>query len=555
MIIEQSTIEPKTVAETLAQAFYDNNVTHIYGVPGGGSSLPLIEAAAQLGIKFVLTRTECGAMIMASATAELTGSIGVALTTKGPGVASAANGAACALLDRAPVVLVTDGFTEQQSGFITHQFIDQKALLAPVTKGHSRLEDNQVMSEINRLISLAMTAPCGPVHIELTGATAKKEVVEPQTQVVRPDYHLAIDNLDAFNNAHELIIKASRPVIVVGLEARSSENTETTRQLIDRSGYPVLTTYKAKGVISDYHPQYVGIFTGGTAESACVSQADLIILIGVDPVEFVLQTWRYQVPIIDISVVEYPVHYMKPDVGLYGPISINVSALFGNISVWRSDWKLPAIEALRHDMHHTLQCQVDQGIGPQDVVQVALESALAMQAVHQQTRLPLITVDAGAHMFSVMAFWPCDQPLDVLISNGLATMAYALPAAIAAAVKTPDRMVMAFTGDGGLLMCLGELSTAVEQAVPIIVIVFNDQSLSLIDIKQQASGLPSRGMRWETPNFSQVMEGLGGQGYQVKNLQQYRQALDEALEAGKPALIDVLFNPEGYGPQLKALRG
>ena len=207
---------------------------------------------------------------------------------------------------------------------------------------------------------------------------------------------------------------------------------------------------------------------------------------------------------------------MKPDVGLYGPISINVSTLLGNISVWRSDWKLPAIEALRHDMHHALQCQVDQGIGPQDVVQVALESALAMQAVHRQTRLPLITVDAGAHMFSVMAFWPCDQPLDVLISNGLATMAYALPAAIAAAVKTPDRMVMAFTGDGGLLMCLGELSTAVEQAVPIIVIVFNDQSLSLIDIKQQASGLPSRGMRWETPNFSQVMEGLGGQGYQVK---------------------------------------
>jgi acetolactate synthase-1/2/3 large subunit len=272
-------------------------------------------------------------------------------------------------------------------------------------------------------------------------------------------------------------------------------------------------------------------------------------------VEFVLQKWRYEVPIIDISVVEYPVHYMKPDVGLYGPISINLSALLDNISVWSSDWKLHAIERLRHDMHDALQCKADQGIGPQDIVEVALESALATQAVNQQKKLPLITVDAGAHMFSVMAFWSCDQPFDALISNGLATMAYALPAAIAAALKAPDRMVVAFTGDGGLLMCLGELSTAVEQAVPIIVIVFNDQSLSLIDIKQQASGLPSRGMRWETPNFSQVMEGLGGQGYQVKNLQQYRKALDEALEAGKPALIDVLFNPEGYGPQLKALRG
>ena len=554
-MIEQSAIEPKTVAEMLAQAFFDNNVTHIYGVPGGGSSLPLIEAAAQLGIKFVLTRTECGAMVMASATAELTGSIGVALTTKGPGVASAANGAACALLDRAPVILVTDGFTEEQSGFITHQFIDQKALLEPVTKGHSRLEDNQVMSEINRLIILAMTSPCGPVHIELTSVTAKKEVIEHQTEMIKPDYHSVIDNSDTFMNAQKLMMKASKPVIVVGLEARNSENQEMIHQLIDRSGYPVLTTYKAKGVISDHHPQYAGIFTGGTAESACISQADLLILIGLDPVEFVLQKWRYQVAIIDISVIEYPVHYIKPDVGLYGSISINLNDLMSNIEAWHSDWELPAIKTLRDDMYHALQCQADRGIGPQDIVQVALESALATQVLHQQTKLPLITVDAGAHMFSVMAFWPCDQPLDVLISNGLATMAYALPAAIAAAIKTPDRMVVAFTGDGGLLMCLGELSTAVEQGVPIIVIVFNDQSLSLIDIKQQASGLPSRGMRWETPNFSQVMDGLGGEGYQVENLQQYRQALDEALGAGKPALIDVLFNPEGYGQQLKALRG
>ena len=195
---EETTHETKTVAETLAQALYDNNVTHIYGVPGGGSSLLLIEAAAQLGIKFVLTRTETGAMIMASATAELTGSIGVALTTKGPGVASAANGSACALLDRTPVILITDGFTQQQSDFITHQFIDQKALLAPVTKGHSRLEENQVMSEISRLIDLAMSPPCGPVHIELTGATAKKEVLELQTQKTLDERELNADNLNTF---------------------------------------------------------------------------------------------------------------------------------------------------------------------------------------------------------------------------------------------------------------------------------------------------------------------------------------------------------------------
>lgn len=554
-MIEERTHKTKTVAETLAQAFYDNNVTHIYGVPGGGSSLPLIEAAAQLGINFVLTRTETGAVIMASATAELTGSIGVALTTKGPGVASAANGSACALLDRTPVILITDGFTEQQSDFITHQFIDQRALLAPVTKGHSRLEENQVMNEINRLINLAMTPPCGPVHIELTGVTAKKELLEPQTQKTLDGCELNVDNLNDFSNANELISNASRPVILIGLEARSVENTEKIRQLIDRSDYPVLTTYKAKGVISDHHPQYAGIFTGGMAESACISKADLIIMIGVDPVEFVLQKWRYQVPVIDISVVEYPVHYIKPDVGLYGPINNSISTLLSAISVWSSDWKSSDVKVLRNDMHHALQCHAKDGIGPQDIVEVALESAMSKHTVNQEKRLPLITVDAGAHMFSVMAFWPCNQPFDVLISNGLATMAYALPAAIAAAIKETDRTVVAFTGDGGLLMCLGELSTAVEQDIPIVIIVFNDQSLSLIDIKQQASGLPSRGMRWETPNFSKVMEGLGGKSYQVSDKEQYRQALDEALEIGSPVLIDVLFNPEGYGQQLKALRG
>ena len=554
-MIEERTHKTKTVAETLAQAFYDNNVTHIYGVPGGGSSLPLLEAAAQLGINFVLTRTETGAVIMASATAELTGSIGVALTTKGPGVASAANGSACALLDRTPVILITDGFTEQQSDFITHQFIDQRALLAPLTKGHSRLEENQVMNEINRLINLAMTPPCGPVHIELTGVTAKKELLEPQTQKILDGCELNVDNLNDFSNANELISNASRPVIVIGLEARSVENTEKIRQLIERSDYPVLTTYKAKGVISDHHPQYAGIFTGGMAESACISKADLIIMIGVDPVEFVLQKWRYQVPVIDISVVEYPVHYIKPDVGLYGPINNSISTLLSAISVWSSDWKSSDVKVLRNDMHHALQCHAKDGIGPQDIVEVALESAMSKHTVNQEKRLPLITVDAGAHMFSVMAFWPCNQPFDVLISNGLATMAYALPAAIAAAIKETDRTVVAFTGDGGLLMCLGELSTAVEQDIPIVIIVFNDQSLSLIDIKQQASGLPSRGMRWETPNFSKVMEGLGGKSYQVSDKEQYRQALDEALEIGSPVLIDVLFNPEGYGQQLKALRG
>ena len=179
----------------------------------------------------------------------------------------------------------------------------------------------------------------------------------------------------------------------------------------------------------------------------------------------------------------------------------------------------------------------------------------AAEASESRTTKPRITVDAGAHMFSAMAFWRSERPNDALISNGLATMAFALPAAIAAALHEPERGAIAFTGDGGLFMCLGELSVAVEQSARIIVIVFNDQSLSLIDIKQQKRGLASRGVRWQRPDFAAVMNGLGGRGYRADSVDDYRRSLTAALQDDGPVLIDVTVDPSGYPEQMRALRG
>ena len=134
-------------------------------------------------------------------------------------------------------------------------------------------------------------------------------------------------------------------------------------------------------------------------------------------------------------------------------------------------------------------------------------------------------------------------------------MAYAVPAAIASALHEPERRALAFTGDGGLLMRLGGLSVAVEQAANIVVIVFNDQSLSLIDIKQQQRGLPPRGVRWQPPDFAAAMEGLGGRGFRVDNARGYHAALTEARNNKDPSLIDVRVNPGGYLAQMKSLRG
>jgi acetolactate synthase-1/2/3 large subunit len=158
-------------------------------------------------------------------------------------------------------------------------------------------------------------------------------------------------------------------------------------------------------------------------------------------------------------------------------------------------------------------------------------------------------------MFSATAFFPCERPGDLLISNGLATMAFALPAAIASALDDPGRPTICLTGDGGLLMGMGELLTAAQQRARIVVIVFNDGALSLIDIKQQSRALPPRGVRWERCDFAASMRACGGVGLTVRTEAELEPALDVGLSADGPVLIDVHVDPAGYGRQLKAMRG
>jgi acetolactate synthase-1/2/3 large subunit len=189
------------------------------------------------------------------------------------------------------------------------------------------------------------------------------------------------------------------------------------------------------------------------------------------------------------------------------------------------------------------------GVAPPRIVeQVAAAAARA-------GRDPRASVDAGAHMFSATAFWPCSRPRDLLISNGLASMGFALPAGIAAALHDPARGAVAFTGDGGLMMCLAELATAAECGARVVTVVFNDGALSLIDVKQQQRQLPPQGVRWTRPDFAAVAEGLGCRGFRARDEAGLRAALDAAFAHDGPSLVDVEVDPAGYMKQLQAMRG
>ena len=537
-----------TVAQLLVRKLRQAGVKKIFGLPGGGSSLDIIAAASNENIEFVLTKTENAAVMMAGALAESTGIPGVALMTKGPGLTNSANGVAYASLDRAPVIVLTDGFTPKQLSYITHQVFDQKAVLAPIVKGASRLESSDPGAEIDALLRLACAYPLGPVHIELTSETARRSVsIQSASEGVRIVETSSVSQ-SQLESLRLRLKQAERPIVVLGLEARA--HAEAVRAFVDTLGCAVLTTYKAKGVVPDSDKRVVGIFTGGSLEQEAIAAADLMVLIGMDPVELILQPWRYTTPVVDIAAFLHPVHYVEPELRVVGSITSILNALHAQDISSTAGWSNEALESIRIQARHQLAyLPVSQGVAPDRVAQLAADCCQRIAVS------PMFSIDAGAHMFSVAAFFPAERAGDVLISNGLATMAFALPAAISAAVQNKNAPVFCFTGDGGLMMCLGELCTAIEQHAKVIVIVFNDSALSLIDIKQQSRSLEPNGVRWRHHNFASVMNALGGYGVVATSEQEFVEGLNQALTRDGPSLIDVLIDPTGYPEQLKAMRG
>lgn len=535
-----------TVAELLAQRLAAHGVRRFFGVPGGDCSLDLIEAAAGFGIDFVVTRTETAAAIMAAVTAELTGAPGVLMTTRGPGLANAVNGVAYAALDRAPLLVLTDGH-EPDAGHVSHQRFDQAALMRPLVKAESALEGADPAAEIDRLIALAATPPQGPVYVELVGGRIRAPAPPARGASGPPLPAKPAPSAAGDVAAAQAVLRASRrPVIIAGLQAAEAGAATALRELARGWGCPVLATYKAKGAVPDDDPLAVGPFIGGAAEDPLLRGADAILLFGADPIEFLPKPWPYPVPVVLLSTHAFARPFLAPAATLTGDLALSAAALAG--AVEPGGWSTGEIAAAREAMRAAARAGgPGQGIAPHRVVEEAAAAAPA------GTR---IAVDAGAHMLPVMALWQAARPRDALISRGLATMGGALPSAIASALAEPDRPVIAFTGDGGLMMCAAELGTAVQAGCRnLIVVVFNDAAMAMIEVKQRRRQLPPRGMDYAPADFATVARGFGCAGIRVEAPEQLPAAMRDAFRAERPVVVDVAVDREAYHAVLRALRG
>ena len=535
----------QTLAQGLAAACRTRGVRRAYGVPGGASSLDIIDALAAEGIDFVLTHGETAAALMAAVGAELGGAPGVVVTGVGPGAASAVNGVAYAALERAPVLLVTDALAEPAAGHhALHQRFDQRALFAPLVKAYAKPEPGDGLKAIESLLDEAAAHPAGPVQLDLTTEAAAAPAVPAMRKPGRTSADDGPLDLVDLAEARGLLAGAERPLIVAGMEARERTASGALRVLAQALGCPVMTTYKAKGAVADGDPLAVGCFTGAAADARCLDRADLLILFGLDPVELLPGPWRFDGSILALSLHDGYDYPAPPAAAMHGDLGRSAAALIETMRP--AGWSALEIAALRTRLRAGFAMAGAGGRTAEDVV-----SAVR----HAAPRPVRLTVDSGAHMFSAMGLWQADEPGDVLKSNGLSTMGFALPAAIAAALEEPTCPVVAMTGDGGLHMCLAELATAARLGCRIVVVVFNDSRLSLIDIKQQRQQRASRGVRFAEMDHAAVADGLGCRAWRVGTTDPLAPALASAFACDGPALVDVTVDPAAYNAQFEALRG
>ena len=530
-----------TYADVIAAALSDAGIEYIYGVPGSFSSIELIEAAAKRDIRYVLCSNESSAVVMASTYGVLRNRPGVCSTGLGPSAVAAVLGTVNALLEYAPCLILTDRYADAELRTLKRQRLDQNDLFQPIVKGTLTLTTDSATATLRHAIALTMAGRPGPVHIDLPFDVIQSEAPEEAfvaPQDVTPDaLRMGPDHADLQAIA-SAIESAQRPAVIVGFQVNRS-GLDAERAFVafaEQLGAPVFASLAAKGTIPENHPLAMGTFRGARGEREALDRADLLVAVGLDVVElWAPGRWDYAAPVVILDEVPHSDGVIHPQVEAVGDLTESLRFLADSVSPCRG-WNIEELDSYRKGRQRLLYPS-GEGLMPGAVVRIARE------------RLPndgITTVDAGLHKVLVSDAWETRRPRGFHTSSGLGSMAVSLPAAMAAKMVEPQSPVLCFTGDGGLLMRLGDLEVAAREELAIVVVVFNDGYLNQIKIRQDERALQRLGTRFRDSDYVAVAQGLGFQAARVDTEEALDEALAHAFGSGRPWLVDARINPDGY---------
>jgi acetolactate synthase I/II/III large subunit len=533
-------------SDLLVAALENEGVERIFGVPGE-ENLDLLESLRTSGIELVLTRHEQAAAFMAATHGRLTGKPGVCLATLGPGALNFSTGAAYAHLGAMPMILITGQKPVMSAKQARFQIVDIVASMKPLTKMTRQIVSAAAIpSTVRDAFRVAMEERPGPVHLELPEDVAAEEIenasVIPVHTAERP-----VASALSLDSAAEIILGASRPLVMVGAAGNRPALVEALSSFVRRTRLPFFNTQMGKGAVTGGSNLYMGTaaLSEGDYVHEAVERADLIIAIGHDTVEkppFLMKSAGGPRVIhvgYQSATVEQVYH---PDIEVIGDIGAAVEALAG-----RLEGKLTPDEKML-DLRQRILARLN------DRAEEDRFPVTPQRIVHDVRKVMpedgVVCLDNGMYKIWFARNYRTHVANTLLLDNALATMGAGLPSAMMAAMLHPDRRVMAVCGDGGFMMNSQEMETAVRLGLNLVVIILNDSAYGMIRWKQAIDGFPDFGMSFGNPDFVRYAEAYGAKGSRVTAVEALVPTLEAAFAGGGVHLVDV---PIDYSENTRVL--
>jgi thiamine pyrophosphate-dependent acetolactate synthase large subunit-like protein len=514
-------------------------VEYVFGLPGT-SCLGVVDAIRKHEkMRFIKVRHEESAALMASAYAKLTGKVGVCLTIAGPGATNLITGLYDAKMDRAPVLALTGQEKLQYIGPGGFQEIDQDALFNSFCVFNKTINSKEQTVELVTLALKHALVERGVAHLAIPN-DVQKEVLEADIEPMEgriPDFNIV--NTHLVDRAARLLNEAERPVILAGWGARG--HGYKLLQLAERLQAPIVTTFRAKGVVPEDYELALGVLgdVGTPMARRFVDAADLLLVFGSSFSEKTNIPPQKRIIQVDLDPMnlakEFPI-----EVPILGECGVVLEHLLAKVEERAANPELLGeVKRAKANWLAQLDSEADPKAAP-------LRAPFIMKVLRETiTPAAIITIDVGDNSFWVgRNFVTVQQTL--LMSGYLATMGFGLPAAIAAKLAAPDKQVVCITGDGGFAQVMGEFMTAVEQDLKIVVVILNNSELAMISTEQRVAGYPKFATELENTNFADYAISCGGCGFTVHEPMELKAVMEHVLSGRKPAIVDIATDPKRF---------
>jgi acetolactate synthase I/II/III large subunit len=535
----------RRVADLLVRCLEHEGVTCVFGIPGE-ENIYFTDALARSSIRYVLVRHEQAASFMAEIFGRITGRAGVCSATLGPGAINLLLGTADATTNSTPVVAFSAQVGLNRIYKESHQSVDLVSMFSPVTKWADLvLTPGAVPEMVRKAFKLAQTERPGAVYLavpEDIEAMAVPDGLTPlDLNVPRPDE----PSPSQIGRAAAVLDSSRRPVVLAGHGAARTGAAGALRRFSEQLGLPVATTFHGKGVFPDDHPHALGAvgFMSHDYVNFGFDEADVIVCVGYELQEFdpvrinpggdkrILHLSRFP--------AEVDAHY-DVEVGVQADISRTLDAL-AEATTCRFELGASG-EKIRQLLADELALGAADDSFPLKPQRVVADTRAALD------RSDIVLADTGAVKMWMARLYPTYEPNTCLISNGLSTMAFALPGAIGAKLADPDRCVLAAVGDGAFLMNSQEIETALREHIPLTVLIWQDDAYGLIKWKMDLELGHDVAVGFSNPDFVAYAESFGAQGYQVASAGDLLPALRQALVADT---VSIIACPVDYAENLR----